>query len=507
MTRETGFILLKLMNKKFVVLGAGAAGWLTALYVRFYFPEAKIALLRDKNIGVIGVGESTIPAFIQSLRTLGVNIADVFRFCNSTIKQGISFENWNGDGKKYLHAFETVAIDYHVPNIFENDSIVHHYKRILRENKNLNDHCYVYRLAYENKVDINLVYNAMQFDAGKLSIFLENLAKERNIEIIEGTYTDCILDLTGFIKKLVLSDNRKIECDFVFDCSGFNASILHNFYKIQKVSYSNFLPMNSAIPFWIEHKNNERIKPYTIATAMKYGWSWQIPLQHRIGAGYVFDDSYISVDEAVQEAESLFNQKIDVRKIIKFEPYRLDKVWHKNCMAIGLASGFLEPLESTSFWLTIHNLEGIRYYLNEIFDHQELSVDRFNKIAAHSWDVIANFIYLHYMTKRNDSKFWKEFKQRTTPPKEFLDIFKLLKENRLKHTDIGSIAGMTGFTLQSYYQVGYGLELNDPIQDSFYSNVVPNIEDNYNRINQLVLEAYTHEQGIQILNNGQYTVY
>lgn len=499
---------MKVMNKTFIVLGAGTAGWLTALYVRYYFPNSTIKIVRDKNLGVIGVGESTIPAFIQSLRLLKINIADLFRFCNSTVKQGISFENWNGDGEKYIHAFESVAIDYSIPNLFDNDSIVHHYKRVIYENKKLNDHVYVYRLCYENKVDIDSVYNAMQFDAGQVSIFLEKIGLERQIEIVEGTYVDCNLDNKEFIKELILSDGRKIECDFVFDCSGFNSSILQNFYKIRKVSYSHFLPMNTAMPFWINYKKNEKIKPYTISTAMKNGWTWQIPLQHRIGAGYVFDDTYITTEEAIREAELFFNQKIDVKKIIKFEPYRLEKVWYKNCMAIGLASGFLEPLESTSFFLSIHNLEAIRYYMNDILDPNELAIENFNTISNVSWDNIADFIYLHYMTKRKDSKFWQEFKSRTKPTEKILRIISLLEESKLKHTDIGSVAGITGFALQSYYQIGYGLKLNKPIKDlGMYSNIVPSMQDNYKRINTLVSKALFHEEAIEILKNGQYTVY
>lgn len=496
------------MNKHFVVLGAGTVGWLTALYVRYYFPDSKITVLRDKNIKVIGVGESTIPAFIQSLRLLKINIADVFRFCNSTVKKGISFENWNGDGEKYIHAFESIAIDYSIPGLFDNDCAIQHYKRIIFENKKLREHVYAHRVAYENKVDLDLVYNAMQFDAGQISIFLEKTSLERNIEIVEGKYVSCNLDNNDFIKELILSDDRKISCDFVFDCSGFNSSILHNFYRIQKKYYSDFLPMNTAIPFWIDHKDNEGIKPYTIATAMKNGWSWQIPLQHRIGAGYVFDSNYVSIEDAIIEAEEFYKQKIDVRNVIKFEAHRLEKFWHKNCIGVGLASGFLEPLESTSFFLSVHNLEAIRYYLNEIIDHDDSAIDNFNNTAKISWDIIADFIYLHYITKRKDSKFWQEFRYKTKPRKDILQIIELLKANRLKHTDIGTVTGMTGFGLQSYYQVGYGLELNDPI-DSLgrYSNIVPSMEENSNRINDLVSKALTHEKAIEILKNGQYTVF
>ncbi|NBP02259.1 MAG: tryptophan 7-halogenase [Proteobacteria bacterium] len=493
-------------NKEFIVLGGGSAGWLTSLYLRKYFPTANISLVRDSNIGIVGVGEATVPAFVNTLRILDIPISDTFNYCNGTIKQAISFENWNGDNKNYLHAYDTTKNDYSIPDIFDFDCFIHHLKRLKFLGKDLNEHVLQYKLIYSGRVDLSNLYNAIHFDTFLLAEFLEKTGIERNINLIEGTYLTSEISENGFIKTIVLEDGRKISCDFIFDCSGFSGSILHKFFNIQKHSYAKFLPMNTAIPYWLDYRSNQDIPTYTIATAMKYGWTWQIPLQHRIGSGYVFDSNYITADQAKQEVEQSLGYNIDVRRIIKFEPFRLEKFWYKNCIAVGLASGFLEPLESTSLWLSIHVLEMIRYYMNEIIFHDEKAIESFNEVTRKSWDHLADFIYLHYITKRSDSLFWKEFRIKNTPSDRILNILDLLKTSSLKTTDLSTIIGTTSFQLNSYYQVGCGLDINSPLESmKMYGNIVPDIlkSDDFIK-NYIESSTISHKDAILMLKSGRY---
>jgi tryptophan halogenase len=284
----------------------------------------------------------------------------------------------------------------------------------------------------------------------------------------------------------------------VFDCSGFARLLIGNTYKEKWISYADHLPMKKGIPFWLD--SEEEIEPYTSAIAMKNGWIWKIPLQHRIGSGYIFDSNYINEDQALAEAEEYFGKKLNVRKVIPFEAGRYENFWVKNCMAVGLASSFIEPLESTSIFLTIQQLETFRQFINEIGNYNEYSMGLFNKIVGNNMEDTLNFVYLHYITKRNDSEFWKNFKEDYPPPKKLAEMLDIIKSGNLRYYNTEDTKTTGSFSLNSFLQVCNGLEIFEKeINVSEYDTVVPGPSDYKQIINKLSTGALKHSEFLKKL--------
>jgi len=486
---------------KFVIAGGGSAGWLTALFVKHLFPNNSVTLIQSSEIGTIGVGEATTPHLPNFLDYLKIHPVEIIPHIKGSIKNGISFENWNGDGKKYMHAFHDKIVDFVIPNIFEFNCTDYYHREIISKKLPMEDYLYQQKIAYNNKVDINNVNWALHFDAREFAIYLEKIAISRGINLIDGKIVHFENDDRNFIKTVVLENDIKIECDFIFDCTGFRREIIGNFYKQNWKSFRSYMPMKKGIPFWLDSTDN--IPSYTSSIALKNGWSWQIPLTHRTGSGYIFDSDYISEDEALQEAETFYGRKLEVRKVIDFDPGRFQNLWVKNCIAIGLSGSFLEPLESTSIWQTIDQLENLRHFLNVIDKDETKNRSLYNKMMNNSIDHKSYFIYLHYFTKRNDSKFWKEFKQKNPMPKELLDMYETIKDGSFKYFDILDHKTPGTFAVSSFTQVGYGLDMIDNLDNSIYNNINPSVEEYKNIIDYHYDQvAIDHKRFLRQLNEN-----
>lgn len=477
-------------NKKFVVLGGGTAGWLTGLFLRKTFPESEIKLIQNSKIGIIGVGEATTPNILGFLNYLDLDPYEVLKETGGAIKSGIHFENWNGDGKRYMHSFTDRITDFYLPGIFDGDCQDFYLKLLIKNNLSFEEHLYCQKLAYNNMIDLNRHNFALHFDTNLISKYLQRIGQSRNIQIIDGTYQTAILDDKGFIKKLLLEDNIEVSADFFFDCSGFSRLLIGDLYKEKWISYKDHLPMKKGIPFWLEP--DEEIEPYTSAIAMKYGWIWKIPLQHRSGSGYIFDSDYINEDQALEEAEEYFQRKLTVNKIIPFEAGRFKRFWINNCMAVGLSSSFIEPLESTSIFLTIQQLETFKQFINEIGNYDDYSMSLYNTIVGNNMEDTLNFVYLHYITKRSDSEFWKNFKENYPPPKKIADMLDLLKTGNVRYFNTTDTRTTGNFSLNSFLQVCNGLELIENINIAGYENVVPGPEPYKILIDTLFTNAVKH---------------
>jgi tryptophan halogenase len=464
--------------KNIVIVGGGTAGWLTALFIKKIIPYYNVTVISDEKIGIIGVGEATTINFINFLNFLNINWLNLIKETKGSIKNGINFQNWNGDNKKYFHGFfEKNKMDpFYIPNIFSHNCLDYYYRKLIKENLNFNEYSYSAKLSYENKIDFNNINHAIHFDTNLVSIYLKNISLSRGIKHLEGTFNNVVTNKNNFIKEILLKNNIKIKCDFVFDCSGFSRLILGNYYKTKWISYKNNLPMKKAIPFYLEEEKD--IEPYTSAIAMKYGWIWKIPLQHRIGSGYIFDSNYINEEQALLEAEKFFNKKLKVNKIISFEAGRYEKFWVKNCIAIGLSSTFIEPLESTSIMLSVSQLENLSHFLNNIFDYEEKSVALYNDIVNKNMEETLSFVYMHYLTKRKDSLFWKNFKKNNPIPKHFVEKLEIIKENNLRFFNSNEVKTTCTFPVVSFLQVCNGLKLfKKKIKLSHYENLKPSIKE------------------------------
>jgi tryptophan halogenase len=205
---------------------------------------------------------------------------------------------------------------------------------------------------------------------------------------------------------------------------------------------------------------------------------WQIPLQNRWGCGYIFDDKYINVEEAKKEVEEMVGQEIKINKIIPFNAGRYETPWVKNCIAIGLSSTFIEPLESTSIMLSVSQLENLSHFLNNIFDYEEKSVALYNDIVNKNMEETLSFVYMHYLTKRKDSLFWKNFKKNNPIPKHFVEKLEIIKENNLRFFNSNEVKTTCTFPIVSFLQVCNGLKLfKKKIKLSHYENLKPSIKE------------------------------
>ena len=439
---------------KIVIVGGGTAGWLTALYAKKLFKNDHITLIESQDIPIIGVGEATTPHIIDFLEELHIDFVDVIKNTDGTIKNGISFEDWNGDGKKYLHGFSVrnEANPFVLDNSKSNFYDV--YLRYLIQNKlSFLKNTYTPLISYENKINLTNQSFALHFDASKLSNYLSKLSINRGIEHIIDEYECCEQDENGFIKK-IKTKNHLLDVDFVFDCSGFQKLFIGNLFKDRWIDYQNHLPMKKAVLFPTKITSS---KPYTTARAMKYGWVFEIPLQNRTGRGYIFDSDYISIDQACEELKTVYDE-VEPLRTIYFSAGRFTNSWIKNCIGLGLSTNFVEPLESTSIFVTIGQLKLLKKFKENICNQDESEIKKFNNIIGNNNDAILKFIYLHYLTKRNDSNFWLEFKDKNIPPQGMDLILTDIENGQLNENSLPKNTS-SAFNLESYLHICNGLEM------------------------------------------------
>lgn len=430
--------------KKIVIVGGGTAGWITALYAKKINPDAQVTLIESDDIGILGAGEGATPHLTSLFEYLEIPITELIKNCHATIKTSVKFTNWTKDKSSYHHPFwsqSPASNDYMFErkNVYEEAELSWAHYCAAAENQNLNDYAMLtksgdnfqvpYILNEKNKVLEKHSLVALHFDARLVAAFLKSKGLERGIELKEGIVTSLNLDENEYITSLVVKD-EKIECDFVFDCTGFKRLIIGNLYKSKWRSHSEYLPAKKAIPFFIEI--NEDIPPYTEAIAMKYGWMWKIPLQHRYGCGYVFDSDYISDVEAVEEIESFLGYQPTYPRQDKgafnFSAGCYEKIWVKNCLAVGLSSGFIEPLEATSLMQAVVILRRFMISKTNLETKNESVKERFNALFLKETQEVVDFLYLHYLTNREDTDFWKEFKEKNKTPNKTKYVLSVLPD-------------------------------------------------------------------------------
>jgi len=473
-------------GKKIVVLGGGTAGWMTALFCQKTFSLASITVIENTSIGTVGVGEGTTQFFTSFLNSIELDEFEVMRESGGVIKSGISFENWNGDGKKYFHSFRGLDLFSMPPHHYDRGCERYHLQTLIKEGLDFNEYVYASRLAYRNEVDLYNGTIAMHVDNFKLGTYLRSIGEKRNIVCVDGNFSHVGVDENNFIQKLCLDDGRDFECDFVFDCSGFAKLLIGKYYKIPWVNYKDFLPMDKAITFPLDPE--KEVKPYTQSIAMKYGWMWKIPVKDRIGAGYVFDSNYLKDEEAIDEAQQFLGQTLPNVRSISFDSGSHEKFWVKNCISIGLASTFIEPLEATSLDIVVDQLTILKEFLNHVFKFNENSVAKYNSLIFDGGEREMHFIYLHYLTKRSDTEFWKTFQERHQVPQKFEGVLQLIYENNLRGMDVET----SPFELVDFLEICNGLEMfKQPIDMEGYENLTPSVVE-YKEMNNARIRDSTN---------------
>ena len=406
----------------FAVVGGGTAGWLAALMIRHYADRTglnlRVTVVESSKIPTIGVGEGTTAVFHQLLKTLGIDEASFLRETGATLKLGIRHRDWRHVG----HSYDGPIDDPH-PLIRKPGFVPQQHGPILDIYATARDldpsECRLFghllrrnKSPYARKRDGSLVpagpfQHAYHFDQALVGRFLRSTA--RGIAHIDATVEGAERDAqTGDIRCLHLADAADLAADFFIDCTGFRRKLIGETMGSRWVSYADSLPVNRAMPFWIDHDPASDIPIHTLAWAQKAGWMWQIPTQERMGCGYVYSDAHLSPDQAQAEIEATLGHPIEPRNDLKFLIGRLDRVWIGNCLALGLASSFLEPLEATSIHGTVVQL---MLFTQEFLDGAWLAGDAqrdgYNAAAARQLDDFRTFINLHYVGRRTEP-FWQE---------------------------------------------------------------------------------------------------
>lgn len=423
-------------NFKFVIVGGGTAGWLTALTIRKMFPSSQVTVVASKEIGILGAGEGGAPPFKFLMEALDISINELVKHTKSTIKNGIKFTNWNGDGTSYYHGFlDDPEVDANVQGKTLQQDISLLYLKQFADGLDLDEVNFNTVISEKGLIKYydtplrRIGLDAIHFDASLLAKYFQTLGFERRIKLVDDRILDFKTDDQDYITEVVL-ENGSETCDFIFDCSGFARLIIGKFYKSEWNSYKNKLPVKRAMPFFIQH-NLEDIPPYTEAVALKYGWMWKIPLQGRFGCGYAFDSNYITDEQAKQEVEEYLGHTVTVPKMFSFEAGYYNKTCIKNCIAIGLSSGFIEPTEATSITAAIQSIKYFADNHRHILNKDQLSIDQYNTVVNKLNEHILNFIYVHYVSKRADTDFWKNFTTNNEMPDQAREIIEALKTNIL----------------------------------------------------------------------------
>lgn len=405
--------------KKVVIAGGGTAGWMTAsLLKKVLGQQVDVELVESEDIGIVGVGEATIPPIQTFNQFLGIDEKDFLRETNGTIKLAIKFENWRVEGESYFHTFGAPGANLGFCNF------QHYWMRAHQHGmqKTLWDFDLNYlccrdetfnKMSTQNPMfDIPYAYH---FDSALYGQFLRKLSQSAGVKRTEGIIEhikQC--KKTGNIQGLQLRDGSQIEGDLFIDCTGTRALLAQKTLGVKYEDWSHWLPADSALA--VQTERFDKTLPYTRSIAHDNGWQWRIPLTNRNGNGIVFSSKYMNDEQAHDRLVNNLASKAvnDVRKI-SFSTGRTKQQWHKNVIAIGLSSGFLEPLESTS----IHLIQSAVVRLLKLFPHHGITqsvIDLYNQESEVEYETIRDFIILHYhVNERSDSDFWVDMREMAIP--------------------------------------------------------------------------------------------
>jgi tryptophan halogenase len=418
--------------RKIAIVGGGTAGWMAAaVLARFLKPaDVSIQLIESDEIGIVGVGEATVPVIQVLNGLLGIDETDFIRKTRGTFKLGIEFRDWSRLGNTHCHFFG----DFGAP--IEGIAPHHHWLKLrqLGEAPALGEHSFPYVAGKlgrfsppdtDPRSEASSYKYAYHFDAGLYAQYLRANAEARGVLRKEGKVVDVKLrGEDGFIQTLTLESGERIDADFFIDASGFRGLLIEQALHTGYEDWSHWLPCDRAAAVPCESAGE--LTPYTVSTARSAGWQWRIPLQHRTGNGYVYCSRFISDDEATGTLLGhLDGRPLAEPRLLRFTTGHRKQFWNRNCLAIGLAGGFMEPLESTSIQLIQTALARlIEMFPDRNFD--PVVSAEYNRVSVNEFERIRDFLILHYCaTERDDSPLWRYCRSMSLPEslKYKMDVF------------------------------------------------------------------------------------
>lgn len=464
---------------KIIICGGGTAGWLAALMIsKIQTHSHDITVIESSKIGIVGAGEGSTGYLTDIIQgnnwDYGCNEEDFFRETNATVKLGIQHKDWRHKGFDYIAPIDNSAgqsrIDYMTLHAIANDLPFH---KSSLDGYCIDQHKSGFYYDEDGKLT-NLRSHAYHFDAHLVGKYFKKICGE-SIHHIDSEISDVNINDSGDITSVLLSNGQQVDGDFFIDCTGFSR-LLAKKLKVNWISYSKHLPVNRAMPFILDHKEDEKILPVTTAWAQSAGWMWMIPTQARYGCGYVYCSDFMSDDDAKREIETTLGQEIEPIRVLKFDTGRQEVLWKNNCLFLGLCAAFAEPLEATSIHSTIVQLQSFIFeYLKD--DKSSTCNSGFtalyNRRMSAMYDDFKDFLNIHYMTDRLDSNFWKHMTSGEATTENTKIILEVQKNKSLQPTDFNQYYGSAGAGLYNWVLAGLGkLTKGIAVQDlKFYGSI------------------------------------
>ena len=397
---------------KIVIAGGGTAGWLSALFISTIYPEFEVVLIESSKIGVIGTGEGSTgllnDVLTNRIWNFGCNLEDFLKTTKSTPKLGIEFSNWGVDD--YISPIDGSAWSSRSPDNITLHAIANNLPSYITSAQGVRGVGMMTQFNDQENIKRAINGGAYHFDGQLVSQYFKSICD--TVKIYDDKITSFKQRSNGSVSTITCENIVIDDIDMVIDCLGFN-SIFNKELPSEFIDFSKHLPVNTAIPFQLENNDLANTIPFTKSRAMNYGWMWQIPVGKRYGCGYVFNGDLLSPEDAVEEIENTLQRKITPIKTIKFTSGHIKQLWRKNVVAIGLSSGFLEPLQATAIHTVIAHLSMLCF---DFLNHDKRLVqnypgrDLYNVRAGQYYHDFADFINLHYQTPREDTEFWKYMK-------------------------------------------------------------------------------------------------
>jgi tryptophan halogenase len=435
--------------QRIVVLGGGTAGWFAAIALRRMFsPSVEIKVIESSKIGIVGVGEGGLLNFIGALHHNNIDINEFVRETGATWKWGFSYEGWR-TGKEDDRFFHLFASQETPVSRWQERGSWPYLCAMVSQQTELDSYIEASRLIKNNATQAQAtalldtknagIVPSFHFDSYKLAGYLKKVALSRGVQHLDAVVDEVVFDEKGFARELRTADER-IALDFLIDASGLSRKVIgKKGMESEWVSFKDYLLMDCAIPFYMPHPQPNPML-VTRAVTMNAGWMWQIPLVDRVGAGYVFSSKHLSEEEAVKEVEQRLGYAIEPHKTLRFDPGCFRKVWQNNVMALGLSSGFVEPLEATSIGQMLEQLHSFeRVVTSSQGVVSDSAIREFNEANFTSWACIRDFLRMHYDCGRNDTPLWQAV-AKSPYPESYRALREVWQERMPRMVDVENYA-------------------------------------------------------------------